>query len=420
MHKLNFYKLKNGINVVHAYVPSFPIALSSFWLRAGSRVDPKGKEGLAHFFEHILTTRTKKFPDRQKRLIEIEKQGFLFNAVTSLENANYYLIHSPENSDGALDLLVDGFTSSVFNEEDIEEEKQIVADEERRNRNDPGSYIWRLSNSGLWPKSQMGSAFFGNQETIKSISKQDVINFYSTHYRPQNAIFLLITPFENINKQLEKLEKIITSGSEIDFEKDTLGVKKDVIFDRRDLNFSQVALSFITTNGLNEKDQPILDLIKNYLASGWMSRLITRLRVQEKLTYWVSSHSDKFKDTGFIRFTASLDKGKMDNVLKIFEEEIILLKNNAIQKEILDQHKNKYKNDILRSILDINFLNWSYGSDYAAFGKKPLTANKYIEAMQQITPKQIQEIANKYFIRENFSLAIIGSDQEVDKIPNFR
>ncbi len=420
MHKLNFYRLKNGINLVHVYISDFPVGLSSFWLRAGSREDPRGKEGLAHFFEHILTTKTAKFPDRQKRLVEIEKQGFLFNALTSLETANYYLVHSPEDTGSALDLLIDGLSSSVFEEKDIDEEKQIIIDEERRNQNDPRSYIWRLANSGLWPHSQMGSSFFGNQETIETITKNDLLDFYNTHYQPQNAIFLLINSLENVGGQLKKLEKVKTLNSKTIVGKDNLSERKNIIFDKKDLNYSQIALSFLTTNGLNEKDQLILDLIKNYLASGWMSRLVMRLRVQEKLTYWVSSHSDRFNDTGFIRFTTSLDKGKMAIMLKIFEKEIILLKSETIQNEILDQHKNKYKNDILRSTLDINFLNWWYGSDFIAFGKKPLLINEYTEKILRVTPEQIQEVANKYFRKENFSLAIIGNEQEVEDIPNFQ
>lgn len=420
MHKLNFHKLKNGISLVHVYVPGFPIALSSFWLRAGARVDPIGKSGLAHFFEHILTTRTAKFPDRQKRLVEIEKQGFLFNAFTSLETANYYLVHSPEDGKKALDLLIDGLLSSVFEEKDIDEEKQIIIDEERRNRNDPRSYIWRLANSGLWPSSQMGSTFFGDQTTIKGVSRDDVLAFYDKYYQPQKAIFLFINSLENMGGQIDKLKKIQTQNSKIVVDKDNLGQKKDIVFDKRNLDYSQVALSFLTTNGLSSRDQLILNLIKNYLANGWMSRLITRLRVQEKLTYWVSSHSDRFKDTGFIRFTTSLDNGKLAKALQIFEEEIVSLKSRLIQNDILDQHKNKCKSDTLRSSLDVSFLNWWYASDYTAFGKRPLTIAEYTADMLTITPEEILETANKYLKKENFSLAIIGAEQEIVSIPNFQ
>lgn len=420
MHKLKFYKLKNNINLIHVYIPDFPVALSSFWVKAGSKIDPKGKEGLAHFFEHLLTTTTTKFPDRQKRLIEIEKQGFLFNAFTSLATSNYYITHSPEDIERALNLLIDGFSSSIFREKDINEEKQIIIDEERRNRNDPISYIWRLANSGLWPHSQIGSGFFGNQNTINIISRNDILNFYNMYYRSQNATFLLINSLKKVEDQIKEIEKIQTLNLKPITDKNNLSGKKDIIFEKRELNYSQISLSFLTTSGHNEKDHLILDLIRNYLASGWMSRLITRLRVQDKLTYWVSSHSDRFDDTGFIRFTTSLDKGKIGIVLKIFEEEIISLKNKPIQNKILNQHKNKYKNDILRSTLDINYLNWWYGSNFTAFDKKPLVVNEYIKKMLKISPEQIQEISNKYFQKKNFSLAIIGAEQEIKDIPNFQ
>jgi len=65
-------------------------------------------------------------------------------------------------------------------------------------------------------------------------------------------------------------------------------------------------------------------------------------------------------------------------------------------------------------------LNWWYGSDFIAFGKKPLLINEYTEKILRVTPEQIQEVANKYFRKENFSLAIIGNEQEVEDIPNFQ
>lgn len=420
IHLINHVTLSNGANLVHVYIPNFPIAISSFWSKVGSRNDPKEKEGMAHFLEHLLLTRTNSFSDRQKRLVEVEKRGFLFNAFASLETSHYYYVHPNEMLNDALNLLIDGFTSSIFETKDIEEEKQVVIDEERRNKNDPESYIWRLANSALWPNSQMGSNFYGDAKSLNKIKLKSLENFYSHFYQPQNTTFVLINSIKNIDKQISKIVNINSTNNLKSNSSEKFNKKLDIIFDQRDINYSLLSLSFITSSGLNYKDCLILELIKNYLASGWISRLISRLRVKNKLTYWVNSRGENLSDTGFFRFITSVNDEKVQDVLKIFEDEILLLKTRKIDAGILEQHKTKFKSELMRNCLNIGFLNWWYGSNLTAFGQALPPVEQYIKDIDEVSNTEIKYVANKYLSAENFSLALIGKKMTVNKIPTFQ
>lgn len=418
-HYINSVILKNKLRVVHVYIPDFPIAISSFWVNAGSRFDPVNKEGLAHFFEHILTTRTKKYPNRNSRLIEIEKQGFLFNAHTGLETVNYHISHDPELTDSAIELLIDGYENSIFLEKDIEEEKQIIVDEERRSKNNPKSYIWRLANTGIWPNSMLGSKFFGNKESILKINSTDIENFYRNFYQTSNSAFLLINSIKDVSHILKNIEDVDCQKSKISIQEDNLGKKKDIVFEKRDIDYSQISCSFITTNYRNEEDAIVLDIIKNYLASGWISRLITCARIENKLTYWVDSASEQFGDTGYIRFFSSINRNHTQEFLNIFEEEIKLLKSIKIKNSVLNNHKSKYISDLLRLSLNTDYLNLYYGTKTISSNNTPLLLQDKIDKILNTSPSQILQVANKYLNKANFSLAIIGQTQEVNNIPNF-
>lgn len=421
MHESSIYKLKNGIKLVHVYIPNFPVALSSFWINKGSRNDPKGKDGLAHIFEHIFLTKTELISDRQKRLFEVEKRGWVFNAFTSLSTTNYFYIHSPNESNEAVNFLIDGYNTSIFDKNDIESEKQIIIDEEQRNKNNPESYIWRLSNTALWPKSGLGNLFFGNKKTLTSINKNDINNFYIKNYKPENTVFTVINSSSNIDIIKSNIENQIKSfDSPLEFIKENLGKKIDISFEERDIDFLQIALSFITVDGNDYRTSLILNLIKNYLASGWISRLIIRLRIENKLTYWVDSSKEEFVDTGLLRFILSVNPKDVFTVLKIFEEEIVLLKNILIDGDELNQHKNKYKGDIMRLGLDISYLNWWYSSSMVIFDRENQTPQQFLKDIDSITPEEIKDVANKYLKEENFSLAIIGREQRINNIPTFR
>lgn len=422
VHKVSTTTLENGIKLVHVYIPNFPVALSSLWINKGSRNDLIGKDGLAHIFEHIFLTRTELTPDRQKRLFEIERRGWLFNAFTSLSTTNYFYIHSSNESNEAVNFLIDGYNTSMFDKNDIKSEKQIIMDEEQRNKINPESYIWRLANTALWPESRLGNLFFGNKQTLTSIDKSDISDFYTKNYKPENTVFTVINSSPDIEIIINNIENQIKGNFDpsLKYIKENLGKKVDISFEKRDIDFLQIALSFITTNGNDYRTSLILNLIKNYLASGWISRLIVRLRIENKLSYWVDSSKEEFVDTGFLRFILSVNPKDIFTTLKIFEEEIVLLKNVLIDDDELNQHKNKYKGDVMRLGLDIGFLNWWYSSSVTIFNRENQTPQQLLKSIDSITPKEIKDVANKFLKEENFSLAIIGREQKINNIPTFQ
>lgn len=421
IHEVNIQELNNGIKLIHVFIPNFPVAISSFWLKVGSRNDPRGQEGTAHIFEHLLLTKTKDFPDRQKRLVEVEKRGFLYDAFTSLETSHYFYVHPNDGLDKAIDFLIDGYTSSIFEKEDLEEEKQVIIDEERRNYNDPDSYMWRLANSALWPNSQIGSNFYGNALSLGKITKDDIGNFYAGHYQTQNSTFVPINSIRDIDSQAIKIEKINKSNRVLLSKSSSeLGSKKDIVFEHRDIDRSLLSLSFITCSGLQYRDCLILELIKNYLASGWTSRLISRLRVENKLTYWVEGKSDNLSDTGFVRFTTSVDNKNILETVKIFEEEIFSLKTKEINNKVLKNHKNRFRSELMMNCLSTNFLNWWYGSNLAVFGRPLPSVRQYIEDLDGVLGDEINSVAKKYLNSERFSIAVMGKKQLLDKIPTFQ
>ena len=420
MTKLKLCTLENGVRLLTVSIKEFPLSISSFWIRAGSRKDPKDKTGLAHFFEHLLLTRTKKNLDRQARLVEIEKMGLFFNAYASLETANYYYIHPLDKTRQALKFLIDGFTASIVGSKDLEEERQVILDEERRNRNNPSSYIWRAANYGLWPKSKMGSSFFGDKQSIKAISLNDFKNFYNKYYVPANTVFVLLNPNrKDLNKYRKIIEDIPSQTTKVIKHLDILGKKKGLVFEQREIDYFQLSLSFLTCSRLNINDCIILDFIKSYLASGWISKLISRLRIENKYTYWVSGDNLNLEDTGYLRFSLSTDVSNVEKVLKIFEEEIIALKTKSISSYVLEWHKNKYQSDLIRNSLDPEFLLSWYGLDISVINQKPIIINEHLNAIKKIKPADLMHVARKYLNRENFSLTLLGPNNRIKNIPGF-
>lgn len=431
-HKIHIYKLAFGLRVLHVHIPDFPISISSLWLNAGSRFDPMNRQGLAHLFEHLLFSETKKFPNKQKRLEEIERRGFLFNAFTTLETLSYYFVHSPEQSTDALDFLLDGALQTTLDERNIEAEKNIVLSEERNNFANPSDYIWRLANKGMWEGRDLGKDLFGTRKTITSITKKSVVNYYRKFFTPYKMLFVSIGPKRDIDNEIVLLKLLVSERcTNIDSQlnknirpgnmKTTKKRKKYLSFEKREIENIQLALSFETIGIDNFNDRLCLDFIKEYLGNGWTSRLINKLRVTNQLVYWVWPETAYTQDSGYLRFYLSVDKKYVNRVLHIFEEEVTKLKEKLISARSLEINKNKIFADITRNSLNYNWLMWWYAYD-ACISKNidNRVLARYITCINRLTSYTIRKTAVNFLTKENFSVALIGKINPIDYFPTFQ
>lgn len=411
-HSFDLISLDSGARLLNVYAPNLPLSVVSVWFKAGARFDPVGKEGLSHFFEHLLMTRTEKYPERKDRMKALSSNGIDFNAYTTSEMAYYFNIQLAKDTEKSLSLLMDGLNSTIFKEEDLENEKGIILDEESRNRNNPSEYIWRISRQALWPKSKLARGFFGNQETISSINLKDIKSFFESFYRSDNALFVVVgqEDTEKIKKQIEKEYK--PTGKGVKFKKESFLNPQLLNVEHRDIDQVIVSISYRTSEASNTKDNTVLNFIKTYLANSWTSRLIERLRMDQDITYWVSGETDNLSDTGLLSFNFSTKPEKVQTALDVIFEEIEKIKNGLIKTDYFESTKKIYSFFIVRNnSMDPADILWWYGSAATA-GEEIVTVSQYINKINAVTANDVQEIANKYLKKENLSVSMIGPIKE--------
>jgi predicted Zn-dependent peptidase len=86
--KYNTFTLANGLRIIH--LPSAaPVVYCGYQIKAGSRNEDAGEEGLAHFCEHTTFKGT-----QRRHALEIlnclESVGGDLNAFTNKEDTTYY------------------------------------------------------------------------------------------------------------------------------------------------------------------------------------------------------------------------------------------------------------------------------------------------------------------------------------------
>ena len=114
---------------------------ASLDVHVGSALNPKERQGLAHFLEHMLFMGTEKYPSENEYSEYLSNNGGMNNAYTGLMSTNYHFEVSNEAFEGALDRFAQFFICPLFNKTSIEKEMNAVSSEHSKNLQ---SDMWRF------------------------------------------------------------------------------------------------------------------------------------------------------------------------------------------------------------------------------------------------------------------------------------
>jgi zinc protease len=187
------FQLNSGLRVVVQEDHSAPVVAIVSTYNVGSVEDPKGKEGLAHFVEH-LAFRTK-FLDGVPIMDRLKHMGAEFNATTWWDFTNYfstvskdYLEELMQQEAWRIAHIIEGVTPENF-----AIEKEVVRNELRLgNESSVGGRSFDLLGSALFPESHpMHRGTIGTHASLDSITLDDARAWVKKYYRPENCTIVI-------------------------------------------------------------------------------------------------------------------------------------------------------------------------------------------------------------------------------------
>ncbi|OAM86999.1 peptidase M16 [Termitidicoccus mucosus] len=204
--------LDNGLRVLLVSDPRLNKSAASVAVGAGSLDDPEGRDGLAHFLEHMLFLGTEKYPDAGRYQRFIDANAGAWNAYTAGSVTNYHFEVRHEAFAEALDVFAQFFIAPLFTPEFTEREINAVNSE----------FQMRLEND-LWRQFQLMQGFFekdhpehhfaiGNAATLAGTTRDELLAFYRAHYSA-NRMALALTGKASLD-QLEQLARACFSAVE--------------------------------------------------------------------------------------------------------------------------------------------------------------------------------------------------------------
>ena len=198
--------LANGLKVVLVEDKEADKAAASLAVNVGSGNDPRGRQGLAHFLEHMLFLGTQPFPEADEYQTYINKHGGNHNAFTAHDVTNYFFEIDNDDLAGALDRFAPFFISPNFNEKYVEREKNAVNAEYTAKSKDDGRRIYSAEKQAMNPEHPFSQFATGNLMTLadrpERLIRDELIAFYQQYYSADQMTLVIIG-----NYPLDTLEK---------------------------------------------------------------------------------------------------------------------------------------------------------------------------------------------------------------------
>jgi insulysin len=207
--------LENGLDVFLVSDPDVHRSAAALSVGVGHLHDPKEKQGLAHYLEHMLFLGTQKYPEVGSYKKYLDEHSGASNAYTAGNMTNYFFQVSHEGFDESLDRFSDFFKAPIFDKTYAEREVKAVNNEHEKNKlNDGwrGNFVANLVSEPGHPLTQFGT---GDKNTLAGDNRPDLLSFYEKYYAASNMKLAMISnaPLEILVAKAQKYFSSIENRS---------------------------------------------------------------------------------------------------------------------------------------------------------------------------------------------------------------
>ena len=402
-------KLDNGLRLIVAERPSLPLLAIELIIRSGSEADANDLAGTASLTGSLLTKGTEKMSAPEIANAIESLGGTIFSSAVS-DNSSAGVLVMSNKAEPALTILADVVLRPSFKQEEIDRLRKQSLDGLRVALQQPGSVASYVIGRVVYGDGEYGHAAGGTLETLPAIQRADIVKFYQTYYRPDNAalIFSGNVTFEQAKEYAQRFfgdwKPHQATVSPISA---TTGTWKStsIVLDMPEAGQASVNI----TKPAIKRDSPdyYSGLVANAaLGNGFGSRLNREIRIKRGLSYGARSSLDIRRDAGAFTASAQTKNESAAEVASLLQVELKRMKTDPVQGDELKSRQALLAGNYARSLeTDLGFASQIAG--LAVFNLPLETLDKFIPAIDAVTTKDVTTFADKYLATPS-SLVIVG------------
>ncbi|MEW5767295.1 MAG: pitrilysin family protein [bacterium] len=399
--------LSNGLRVVTEEIPHVRSVSIGLWVEVGSKNEPVVLNGASHFIEHMLFKGTSNRTAIQIAE-EMDRIGGQLNALTGREYTCFYAKVLDEDISMAVDLLSDMFFNSLFDEEEIKKERDVVLEEIKMYEDTPDELIHDLFVQNVWHKHPLGQPVIGTAQLVTQFSRSEVLNFFRQKYTPERII---ITVAGNIGSGqiIDELSKIFGRAEGERGEESHVPppqIQPGIQVHYRDLEQVHFCLG---TAGLPyaHEDRFALYVLNNITGKSMSSRLFQEIREKRGLAYSIYSYHLACHESGLFVVYGGVSLEHYAEVIKITLSELSKLKEERVGEAELSKTKQQLKGNLVLSLED-TASRMSRLAKTEIYFNRFFTIDEILSQIEAVTAEDVQRVAENIFRNDSLTVTTIG------------
>ncbi|KAJ0982012.1 hypothetical protein J5N97_010267 [Dioscorea zingiberensis] len=418
--------LPNGLRVATESTLASRTATVGVWIDAGSRFETEETNGTAHFLEHMIFKGT---ADRTVRQLEeeIENMGGHLNAYTSREQTTYYAKVLDQDVPKALEILADILQNSSFDEARINRERDVILREMEEVEGQTEEVIFDHLHATAFQYTPLGRTILGPASNIKTITKEHLKNYISTHYTAPRMVISASGAVKHedvvelVKKLFTKLSADPTTASQLVAKEPAVFTGSEVRIIDDDIPLAQFAVAF---NGAawTDPDSIALMVMQSMLGS-WNksagggkhmgSELAQRCAINE-IAESMMAFNTNYKDTGLFGVYAVAKPDCLDDLAYAIMYDISKMSYRVSEADVT-RACNQLKSSLQLHIDGTTPIAEDIGRQLLTYGRRIPTTELFAR-IDAVDASTVKRVANRFIFDQDVAIAAMGP---IKKLPDY-
>lgn len=397
--------LSNGLTIATETMPLIESVALGIWVKAGSRNEAHNRHGIAHFLEHMAFKGTENRTAWQIAA-DIENVGGEINAATSVETTSYYARVLRNDLPLAIDILADILTSSKFDEEELEREKNVIMQEIGAAHDTPDDIVFDRFSETAYLNQQIGRSILGEPETVSAFTPTDLRTYINEQYSADRMVVVAAGAVDHASfvREVEsRLGGFRAKNTALAPVKSTY-IGGDYR-EERDLMDAQVLIGF-EGRAYHVRDFYASQLLATVLGGGMSSRLFQQVREKRGLCYSVYAFHWGFSDTGLFGIHAATGRENLDELVPVILNELYEASTNIDIQEV-NRARAQYRAGLLMSQESAASRAGQIARQMLLYGR-PVPNEELLDRLSLITPERLTDLSGRMFLDSKPTIAAVG------------
>jgi predicted Zn-dependent peptidase len=401
-----YHSLPNGIEMLGQYMPGLNSITFGLQYNAAVVDEPEEKLGLAHLFEYMLFQGTGA-KDARALNEAFESLGARKGASTGLEISQIWAQIVNTKFDDTLALINELVLTSTFPQDKLEQMRNIVLQEIRRRDDEPMSRISELVRANFYQGTALARPLLGTSESVKSLQRSDLRQFWKERYQPDNMLFIIAGKFD-WDHVVQRVEELFGDwqGKTVPSQDQRPTPEPRIALEHQEGKQEHIALMVPFANYTSPDYYPSL-MVSEVLGGNMASRLFVEVREKRGLVYSISASQAANRHIGALRIYAGTTPGQAHECLQVILNELQKLEREGITADELQRAKIQLKSEnVMRGE--------GSGARMGAvarswwFERKVHTIQEVKKSIDAVTQESILELLSKRSLHYPLTLAAIG------------